>query len=44
MDFEDWHRSAIGIEGFFTKHGLIEDRFNPEELLERGGRKFMQII
>ena len=44
VDFANWHRSAQGIEGFFTKHGLIDDRFNPEELLERGGRKFIQII
>ena len=44
IDFDNQHRSKEGIEGFFTKHGLIEDRFNPEELLERGGRKFMQLI
>merc|ERR1712060_678843 len=36
LDFDNWHRSAQGIEGFFTKHGLIEDRFDPEELLVRG--------
>lgn len=41
LDFSNWHRSAQGIQGFFTKHGLIEDRFNPEELLERGGKKFI---
>ena len=41
VDFDNWHRSAQGIEGYFTKHGLIDDRFNPEELLERGGRKFI---
>ena len=44
VDFETFHRSAQGIEGFFTHHGLIEDRFNPEELLERGARKFLNVI
>lgn len=44
IDFDNQHRSKEGIEGFFTKHGLIEDKFDPIELLERGGRKFMQII
>lgn len=44
VDFNNWHRSAQGIEGFLTSNGLVDDRFNPEELLERGGRKFIKII
>jgi len=44
VDFDNWHRSAQGIEGFFTRQGVLEDRFNPVELLERGGRKFIEII
>ena len=43
-DFDSWHRSAQGIEGFFTERGMIEDRFDPDELLLRGGRKFVSLI
>ena len=44
IDFGSMHRSMQGIEGFFIKNGIIEDKYNPEELLERSGKRFLQII
>ena len=43
-DFKNWHRSPQGIVGFFKENGIIEDKHNPEELLERAGRKFIEIL
>ena len=43
-DFNNWHRSAQGIEGFFKANGLIEDRHNPEDLLDRAGKRFLEIL
>ena len=40
-DFGHWHRSRQGIQGFFEKTGIIEDKMDPESLLERAGRKFL---
>ena len=44
IDFDNWHRSGPGIEGFLLRQGLIEDRFDPEELLARGGKKFVTLL
>ena len=43
-DFKNWHRSPQGIEGFFKENGLIEDRHNPEDLLDRAGKRFLEIL
>ena len=42
-DFENWHRSQQGIEGFLTQHGLIEDKMDPEALLSRAGKKMLEL-
>ena len=44
MDFGERHRSAAGIESFFVQNGLIEDKLDPSALLERVGRKYIDIV
>ena len=44
VDFGERHRSAAGIESFFVLNGLLEDKFDPSALLERAGRKYLDII
>ena len=44
IDFGNRHRSIQGIEGFFIENGIIDDRYNPEEILERSGKRFLEII
>lgn len=44
VDFGERHRSAAGIESFFAINGLIEDRMDPSALLERAGKKYLEII
>ena len=43
VDFGERQRSAAGIESFFVLNGLLEDKFDPSALLERAGRKFLEI-
>ena len=43
-DFGSWHRSPQGITGFFRQNGLIDEKHNPDEILENAGRKFLEII
>ena len=42
-DMADFHRSAEGIEGFLTHHGIIDDKMDPEKLLERNGKKILEM-
>ena len=44
VDFGELHRSQAGIEAFFVQNGLLEDKFDPSALLERAGRKYLDII
>jgi hypothetical protein len=44
VDFGERHRSAQGIESFFTMNGLIEDKMDPSQLLERAGKKYLDIV
>ena len=44
VDFGEQHRSAVGIESFFVQNGLLEDKLDPSALMERAGRKFLEII
>jgi len=37
-DFDNRFRSREGIESFFVNQGLIEDKMNPNSLLERAGK------
>ena len=44
MDMSSRHRSKQGIESFFEDSGILESRMNPEEILDRVGRKMKGIM
>jgi hypothetical protein len=44
MDMNNRHRSKQGIESFFEESGILEPRLNPENILERVGRKMNGIM
>lgn len=44
MDMNDRHRSKQGIESFFEDSGILEQRLNPEEILDRVGSKMKGIM
>jgi hypothetical protein len=44
MDMATRHRSKQGIESFFEDSGILESRMNPDEILERVGRKMSGIM
>ena len=41
VDFGERHRSAPGIESFFQSQGVVRDKLDPNALLERGGKLFL---
>ena len=44
VDMDNRHRSAQGIESFFRMNQLLDEKFNPDQLLERAADKYLQII
>ena len=44
MDIDNRHRSVQGIESFFEESGVIEQRLNPAEILDRTGKKMLDIM
>jgi hypothetical protein len=44
IDMNDRHRSAQGIESFFRANQLLEEKGNPDTLLERAASKYLQNI
>jgi hypothetical protein len=44
VDFGERHRSAPGIESFFVVNGLVQDKLDPNSLLERAGKKYLDIM
>ena len=44
VDIHNKDRSAAGIEAFLEENGVIDVRLDPSKILERTGRKFLEII
>jgi hypothetical protein len=44
VDMNNRHRSGPGIESFFRQNGLLEEKHNPDLLVERAGDKYLKII
>ena len=41
VDMNNRHRSGPGIESFFRINGLLDEKLNPDSLIERAGEKYL---